>query len=56
MSAAEEIGRIEESLRRRFRVIETEVPLGQATIALAHPASSDELISEEDYLADERLP
>jgi len=56
VSGAQEIARVEESLRRRFRVIETEVPLGQTTVMLAHPASSDELISEEDYLADERLP
>ena len=56
MSASSEIARIEESLRRRFRVVETEVPLGDTVIALAHPASSDELISEEDYLKDERLP
>lgn len=51
-----EIERIETSLRRRFRVTETEVPLGQTTITLLHPANTEELISEEDYLRDERLP
>ena len=56
MSASSEVARIEESLRRRFRVVETEVPLGPTVVTLAHPASSDELISEEDYLRDERLP
>ena len=56
MSGAGDIARVEESLRRRFRVTETPVPLGQTTVTLAHPASSDELISEEDYLKDERLP
>ena len=56
VSASGDVGRLEQSLRRRFRVIETEVPLGATTISLAHPASSDELISEEDYLKDERLP
>lgn len=56
MTAAPEIGRIEESLRRRFRVAETTIPLGQTTVTLLHPASSEELISEEDFLRDERLP
>ena len=56
MSGAGDIARVEESLRRRFRVTETPVPLGQTTVTLAHPANSDELINEEDYLKDERLP
>ena len=56
MTAAGEIEHIEASLRRRFRVAETSVPLGQTTINLLHPASTEELISEEDYLRDERLP
>ena len=56
MSAASDVARIEESLRRRFRVVETDVPLGTTVVRLAHPASSDELISEDDYLKDERLP
>ena len=56
MSAASDLARVEESLRRRFRVTETAVTLGDTAITLLHPASSDELISEEDYLEDERLP
>ncbi|MFL5561127.1 MAG: class I SAM-dependent methyltransferase [Gemmatimonadaceae bacterium] len=56
MSDAGDIARLDESLRRRFRVAETTIPLGATSILLAHPASSDELISEEDYLRDERLP
>jgi len=56
VTEAREIERIEESLRRRFRVTETPVPLGQTTVSLLHPASTEELISEEDYLRDERLP
>jgi ETFB lysine methyltransferase len=56
VSAAGDIARVEESLRRRFRVSETPITLGLTTISLAHPASSDELISEEDYARDERLP
>jgi predicted nicotinamide N-methyase len=50
------MARLDASLRRRFRVTDTRVALGDATVTLAHPASTDELISEEDYLRDERLP
>jgi predicted nicotinamide N-methyase len=53
---AAEIRRVEESLRRRFRVADTPIALGGHEITLVHPASSEELISEEDFLADERLP
>jgi ETFB lysine methyltransferase len=56
MSAASEMVRLDASLRRRFRVADTVVTLGSGTVSLAHPASTDELISEEDYLRDERLP
>ena len=56
MSDARDVTRIEASLRRRFRVTDTSIALGQTTLSLVHPANSDELISEEDYLKDERLP
>lgn len=47
---------LESALRRRFRVAESPVPLGEREVELLHPASADELISEEDYIRDERLP
>ncbi|NUO64787.1 MAG: class I SAM-dependent methyltransferase [Gemmatimonadaceae bacterium] len=53
---AEEMRRLEESLRRRFRVVETPIEVGGRTIALLHPASAEELISEADFDRDERLP
>jgi predicted nicotinamide N-methyase len=53
---AEEMRRLEESLRRRFRVVETAIDVGGTTIALLHPASAEELISEADFDRDERLP
>lgn len=53
---AEEMARLEESLRRRFRVVETAVASGGHEIALLHPASAEELISETDFDRDERLP
>lgn len=47
---------LETALRRRFRVAESAIPLGEREVDLLHPASADELISEEDYIRDERLP
>lgn len=46
----------EVALRRRFRTEETEVPVGGAAVSLLHPANADELISEADFVVDERLP
>ena len=47
---------LEHALRRKFRVAESSVPVGDRSVVLLHPASADELISEEDYIRDERLP
>lgn len=47
---------LEASLRRRFRVVETEIDLGARWLPLLHPASAEELISEEEFARDERLP
>ena len=47
---------LESALRRRFRVAESPIPVGEREVELLHPASADELISEEDYIRDERLP
>lgn len=47
---------LEASLRRRFRVAESTVDVGDRTITLIHPASAEELISEDDFARDERLP
>ena len=53
---ASELTRLEDSLRRRFRVVETTIALGDREVALLHPASAEELISEADFDRDERLP
>ena len=47
---------LERKLRRRFRTVVSDVPVGGGTLSLLHPASAEELISEEDFLVDERLP
>jgi predicted nicotinamide N-methyase len=43
-------------LRARFDVIETVIRLRDRDIRIAHPRDADDLISEADYVADERLP
>ena len=53
---AAEMTRLEETLRRRFRVVETPITAGAHRIDLLHPASAEELISEADFDRDERLP
>jgi ETFB lysine methyltransferase len=51
-----DIAELEASLRRRFRVTETTVDVGARSLTVLHPANADDLISEEDYVRDERLP
>jgi predicted nicotinamide N-methyase len=46
----------EEKLRRRFRVIETDVEIGDRTLSILHPESAEDLINERDFDLDERLP
>ena len=43
-------------LEHRFRTITRIVELGGYEIALLSPANADDLISEDDYVLDERLP
>jgi predicted nicotinamide N-methyase len=50
------VATIEASLRRRFRVVETAVAVGDESLSLLHPASAEDLISEIDFDRDERLP
>jgi predicted nicotinamide N-methyase len=47
---------LERKLRRRFRTVVSDVPMSGGPLSLLHPASAEELISEEDFLVDERLP
>jgi predicted nicotinamide N-methyase len=47
---------LEESLRRRFRVVQTRVEVAGRELSLLHPASAEELIDEHDFERDERLP
>lgn len=44
------------TLERRFRVARTPVDLGRFAMELRHPANAEELIDEEEFDRDERLP
>ena len=44
------------ALTRRFRTVIEDATVGTATFSILKPANSDDLIREEDYVRDERLP
>lgn len=56
MSAPEKYAALEESLNRRFRVVETNVRVADRSLSILHPASAEDLINEADFERDERLP
>ena len=47
---------LEAELERRFRTVDTPVDLERREVMILHPANADDLISEEDFVKDERLP
>ena len=47
---------LEARLGRRFRTRETVVDLERRQVRILHPANADDLISEEDFIRDERMP
>jgi predicted nicotinamide N-methyase len=51
-----ELDELEASLERRFRMTKSRVEVGARTFVIRHPVSADELISQEDFDRDERLP
>lgn len=53
---ASELDQLTTDLEARFRVVATTLALGDRPIELLHPANADDLISEADYVRDERLP
>jgi predicted nicotinamide N-methyase len=56
VSPADRLAALSSSLQRRFRVVETNVDVGNRSLAILHPASAEDLISEIDFDRDERLP
>lgn len=47
---------LERSLRRRFRVVDTGLDVGNRELTLMHPADPEALIDEDAFDRDERLP
>ena len=47
---------LEEDLTRRFATVSETVRVGESDVTLLKPRNADDLISEEDYVRDERLP
>ena len=47
---------LDDALARRFTLADETVHLGDTTFVLRKPANADHLISEADYVMDERLP
>ena len=54
--AEREAARLERELRGEFDVVVTPVRVGDATVQLWRPESAEALISEEQFVEDERLP
>jgi predicted nicotinamide N-methyase len=55
-SAADVARALRRELERRFRTSTRQVQLGGLDVNLLSPANADDLISEDDYVMDERLP
>jgi len=53
---ATEARALRRELERRFRTAERTTTIGGQEITLLSPANADDLISEDDYVKDERLP
>lgn len=47
---------LDDALARRFTLADESVQIGDTTFVLRKPANADHLISEADYVMDERLP
>jgi hypothetical protein len=47
---------LEYLLPARFQIIESRISVGRRTFGILHPKAADDLISEEDYNRDGRLP
>lgn len=55
-TARDDVGTLEATLRRRFRVAESTTTIGGHELSILHPESAEELIDEEEFALDERLP
>ena len=53
---ARDPGALREKLERRFRTVTRGMRIAERDVSLLSPANADDLISEDDYVRDERLP
>jgi predicted nicotinamide N-methyase len=53
---SEQLESLVADLQRRFRTTITDIPVGDRTYSILRPANADDLIREEDFVKDERLP
>ena len=44
------------ALEKRFKTAVNDVEIGSRTVSILRPSNSDDLIREEDFVKDERLP
>lgn len=56
MSPAQQYQRLRRQLARRFHIIAGTVAIGDTDVVIQRPRSAEELITEEDFELDERLP
>ena len=45
-----------DALERRFNTVVSDIEVGSRTLSILRPSNSDDLIREEDFVLDERLP
>ena len=55
-ASLEEIERLAIAIQRRIRTTITDVAVGDRSYSILRPANADDLIREEDFVKDERLP
>ena len=56
MTTTESTADLRAELERRFRTVTRTLRIAERDVTLLSPANADDLISEDDYVADERLP
>src|SRR6188472_1881023 len=56
MTTSESRSAVRDDLSRRFRTATREIEIGGRRIPLFMPANADDLIREDDFVRDERLP
>jgi predicted nicotinamide N-methyase len=55
-NASPTVDALRQSLARRFRTVESVLTVGDRELSLVHPASAEELIDEEEFERDDRMP